>query len=129
MTLSNTSFWLQGNGDATVPTVAAQGASTDVTTTTTLTVAQVLTGIINYTGAGHTLTLPTAALIDAALPNLPADTGFDFSVTATTGTATLAVGAGITAGTGCRLTTAAATVSRYRLRKTAAGAYTLYLVG
>jgi hypothetical protein len=118
-----------GDGNNGEPNMMRQGAAASFTTTSTITTDQLLTGLLEYTGAGHTLTLPTAALLDAAVPSAGVDNAFDFSITATTGTATLAVGTGITAAAGCRLTTAAATVSRYRLRRTAAAAWTLYLIG
>lgn len=105
-----------------------QGADSAYTGTATITTDELSTGILSYTGAGHTLTLPTAALLDAAWSNAVVNSSFDFTITATTGTATLAVGTGITAGTGCRLTTAASTASRYRLRKTGTAAWTLYLL-
>lgn len=118
-----------GDGVSGEPNLSRQAAAASFTGTATITTDQLLALILEYTGAGHTLTLPTAALLDAAVPGAGVDSAFDFSITAVTGTATLAVGTGITAAAGCRLTTAAATVSRYRLRRTAAAAWTLYLIG
>lgn len=129
MTLANTSFQLIGDGSVGTPLVMAQGAPLAPTANTQLVAADLGNALINYTGAGHNLTLPTAAAMDDAFPNFPVNGAMDFSVTATTGTATLVTNTGWTIGTGCRLTTAATTGSRYRARKTAAGAWTLYLIG
>lgn len=119
-----------GNGSS-EPILGVQPDPTLKTGTATLTVAELLAGIISYTGAGHTLTLPTATEIEAVLTNAKKDSTFDFSVIATTGTATLAVGTGITA-VGA-LTTAASTATRFRLRKTSAvgatPAWSLYRFG
>ena len=123
-TLPNTSSYQIGDGNSNEMKMEVQGAPTLKTADVTLTTAELLTGIISYTGAGHTLTLPTAAALDSAFPNAKVNSAFDFSVIATTGTATVAVGAGITA-VGA-LTVAASTATRFRLRKTATGAWTIY---
>lgn len=123
---SGTGGYQVGNGLTTEPNMLRQGAISTYTGTATITAAELQTGILSYTGAGHTLTLPTATLLDAALPNAGVDSAFDFTVIATTGTATLAAGTGIS--TVGRLTTAASTASRYRLRKTGTAAWTLYLL-
>ena len=47
-------------------TITAIGSYTG---SATVTVNELLSGLLSYTGSGHTLTLPTAALIDAALVN------------------------------------------------------------
>jgi hypothetical protein len=125
-TLPNTSFNMASAVAPGVPGAVTQGDITSKTTTATLTAAELATGIVSYTGAGHTLTLPAASDLDTAFPQFPVNGAFDFTVIATTGTATLAVGTGITAVG--RLTTAASTASRYRLRKTAVGAWTIYLL-
>lgn len=115
-----------GIGSIAAPNTFRQGAALAVTGTVTLTAAQLAAGLIDYVGAGHSLTLPLATDMDAAFANMGADSAFDFSVIATTGTATLVTAAGWTIDG--RLTTAASTASRYRARKTAAGAWTLYLI-
>lgn len=109
-----------------VPPVVSQGAAADFTGTATLTAANLASGIVNYVGAGHSLTLPLAADLDIAFPQFPVNGAFEFSVIATTGTATLVTNTGWTIVG--RLTSAASTASRYRARKTAAGAWTLYLM-
>lgn len=97
----------------------------------TVTVNELLSGLLTYTGAGHTLTLPTAALLDAALVNAKTGSFIEFGVNATTGTATLAGGTGITTNaTGAgSLAVAANASARYRLVKTGTAAWNLYRVG
>ena len=97
------------------------------TGTATLVAADLTGGIIDYVGAGHSLTLPLATDLDAAVPAAKVNSSFDFSVIATTGTATLVTNTGWTING--RLTTATTTASRYRARKTGVGAWTLYLIG
>ncbi len=113
------------------PLLRSQGAPALYTGTATITAAELSTRILSYTGAGHTLTLPTAALLDAAFPNAQQNDSFDFTVIATTGTATIAVGTGITA-VGA-LTVAASTATMFRLRKSnapgATSAWIIYRVG
>ena len=105
------------------------------TTTSTVTTAELLTGLLSYTGSGHTLTLPTGTLIDAAFTNAVAPSlvgsSFDFGVNATTGTATIAGGTGVTtnaSGAGSMLVTAA-TSATFRLVKTGDATWNLYRVG
>lgn len=108
-----------------------QPAPSLYTGTATITPAELATRILSYTGAGHTLTLPTAAQLDALLSNARQNDSFDFTVIATTGTATIAVGTGITA-VGA-LTVAASTATLFRLHKTnapgATSAWVIYRVG
>ena len=126
MALQNTSFSQIGDGNPSNVIMKAQGAATDLTTTTNLTAAQLATTIINYAGAGHSLTMPLATALDTALPNFPINSSFDFSVIAVGGTATLVTNTGWTiVGS---LLTVDATAAMFRARKTAAGAWTLYRV-
>lgn len=115
------------NGLTNDPRLQTQGDITLYTTTATITAAELVTGILSYTGAGHTLTLPTAALLDATFTAAKQNSSYDFTLIATTGTATLAVGTGIT-NVGA-LTVAASTATRFRLRKTnAPGATSAWVV-
>ena len=116
-----------GNGSS-EPVLRFQGAPTAYTTTATITVAELATGILSYTGSGHTLTLPTATLWDAAVPNAKVDSSFDFAVIATTGTATLAVGTGWTLVGGGDGDTAATQATLWRARKTGVAAWTVYRI-
>ena len=101
------------------------------TGTVAITVAELATRILSYTGAGGTLTTPTAAQLDAYCPNAQQNDSFDFTVIATSGTATIGLGTGVTA-VGA-LTTAASTATMFRLRKTnapgATSAWVIYRVG
>jgi hypothetical protein len=103
-----------------------QGAQTSLAAAATLTIAQLLTGIIQYTGAAATLTLPTGTLIDAGiLSGLAVDRAFQFSVINTgSGTATLATATGLTlVGS---MAVALGTSATFRVRKTAANTFTVY---
>lgn len=104
-----------------------QGAPATYTGAATITAAELATGILSYTGAGHTLTLPTVALWEALVVNARVNSSFDFSVIATTGTATLAVGTGWTLVGGAATVDGAAT--NYRARKTGDNAWSVYRVG
>lgn len=130
--LPNTQSFQVGFGDS-APILGVMDITTigSFTTTSTITVAQLLSGILSYTGSGHTLTLPTAALLDAGVPGGKVGTYLEFGVNATTGTATLAGGTGITTnatGVGSLLVTAASS-ARFRLVKTGDAAWNLYRVG
>lgn len=128
MTLQNTSYWQIGNGNPNTPVVKATPAQNTYAADTTLTVADITSGAVVLNSAGNNLTLPLATDVDAALPNLPVGASFEFAVTSIgAGTATVVTNTGWT--TVGRLTTATATASRYRVRKTATGAYSLLLVG
>lgn len=109
-------------------TITAIGSYTGNATVTT---SELLSGLLTYTGSGHTLTLPTATLLDAAVVNAQTGSYIEFGVNATTGTATIAGGTGITTnatGVGSLLVVAAAS-ARFRLVKTGTAAWNLYRVG
>lgn len=94
----------------------------------TLTGAEVIAGYVQYTGAAATLTMPTAANLQAAMPAGVAtlnNIAFDFTIINTgSGTATLAVSTGITA-IGA-LTTATNTATTFHIRKTANNTFIIY---
>lgn len=115
-----------GDGNISEPKISTQSDAAEFTTTATITTAQLMTGILNYVGSGHSLTLPLAADMYTALPMAKVGSSFDFSVIATTGTATLVTNTGWTING--RLTTAASTASRYRAVKTGVGTWKLYLI-
>ena len=105
------------NGNASDPRLQTQGDVASYAAAATLTAADVVTGIIVASGTTYTLTLPTAALLDATFTAAKKDSSFDFTILVTaSGTITLAAGTGVTAvGT---MTSATATATRFRLRKT-----------
>ena len=105
----------------------AQPAQTSKAAAATLTIAELLTGIVQYTGAVATLTLPTGTSIEGGLPaTFPTDMSFDVSFI-NTGAALLTIGANgnTTVGT---MTVATGTSGRLRFRKTAANTYTVYRI-
>lgn len=108
-------------------TLALQGAPATVSAAGTLTAAQLLTGLIVASGTPGTQTLPTVALLEAALPNVKVDSGFNFNLINTAGsTATVATGTGWTiVGTA---TAATVTSAAFRARKTGENAWTLYRI-
>jgi hypothetical protein len=116
-----------------------QGAATAKTTSTTLTAAEVNTGIItvNNGAAGTTtLTLPLASAMDSQFTGVAAGSSWDFYVINTSTTAaedadvgtntgwTLVGNMGIEADDDPRARSSA----KFRARKTGAGAWTLYRV-
>lgn len=120
-----------GDGNVNEVDLTPQAAAVAYTATSvTLTVADLTVGLIQSTNASAVaLTLPTAALTDAAVVNARVDTAFDFSVI-NTGSSSGAVT--MTAGTGWTIvgsaTVAISTSGRFRARKTGEAAYTLYRV-
>ena len=105
-----------------------QPAQTVETAAITLTIAKLLTGIIQYTGALATLTLPLGTDIEAGVPaSFPVDMSFDFSVINTgSGVATLGTNTGLTLVGG--MTVAVGGSGLFRVRKTAASTYTIYRI-
>lgn len=109
-------------------TYREQGAPTTKAAAATLTIGELLTGIIEYTGAAAALTLPTGANIEAGvLAGLAADRAFDFAVVNTgSGIATVTTAAGLTL-VGA-MAVAAGASARFRVRKTAANTFTVYRI-
>ena len=103
----------------TITTVSASGANT-------LTIAQLLTEIINYTGTAiSTFTLPTGTLMDGGITGIVSNVAFDWSIVNTVAFAiTMAAG---TAHTYVGNTTIAANVSaRFRSVRTGATTWVTY---
>ena len=94
----------------------------------TLTIAELLTGIIQYTGALATLTMPTGTDIEGGVPaTFPTNMSFDFSVINTgSGVVTLGTATGLTLVGG--MTVAVGASGLFRVRKTAANTYTVYRI-
>ena len=118
-----------------------QGTPAAKSTSTTLTAAEVLTGIITSNqgaGAACAYQLPTAADFDTALPDAAAGDAYDFTVlnistnvleicTITTNTGWTLVG-NVTIGAN-DATTSHGSACRFRARKTGSAAWTLYKLG
>jgi hypothetical protein len=120
---------LSVSGDTSLGGVVYKGqpAQTSKAAAATLTIAELLTGIVQYTGAVATLTLPTGTSIEGGLPaTFPTNMSFDVSFI-NTGAALLTIGANgnTTVGT---MTVATGTSGRLRFRKTAANTYTVYRI-
>ena len=115
------------DGNVNEITLAIQGAPATVSAGGTLTAAQLLTGLIVASGTPGTQTLPTVALLEAALPNVKVDSGFNLNLINTAGsTATVATGTGWTiVGTA---TAATVTSAAFRARKTGDNSWTLYRI-
>ena len=109
-----------------------QPAPTALAATATLTIAQLLSGIVTTSGTvAITLTLPTGTLSDAGVvaPALPINGCFDWAVINTgtsTGAVTLAAGTAHTLVGGTAV--AIGTSAGFRTRKTAAATFVTYRV-
>lgn len=105
------------NGNTSDPRLQTQGDVTSYAAIATITAAELVPGLLVCSGTTYTVTLPTAALLDATFTAAKKDSSFDFSIIVTaSGTITLGMGTGVTAvGT---MTAATATATRFRLRKT-----------
>lgn len=114
------------------PTLTGTTFLEQVTPTTkggaaTLTTAELLTAIIEYTGGAATLTLPTGANIDLAIPGMVNNGAFAFTVINTgAGAVALGTAAGLTL-TGS-MSVAAGASGRFAARRTAVGTYTVYRI-
>ena len=121
-----------GDGNINEVVLGTQAAPASLTSTATLTIAQLVTGIVlgNPGSSAATYTLPTVALTEALLVNTKVDSSFDFSVINVDGSGsgiiTLAVGTGWTLVGLATTAATAGTTHRYRARKTGTGAWTLY---
>jgi len=102
----------------------------------TLTAAQILGGLIlrATSGAGRTDTLPTAALLVAAIPGAQIGTGFEFTIRNDAGAAeTITVAAGVGGTTKGTMTIAQNNMKRFLIVLTAVAAgsetYDVYSLG
>lgn len=124
-----------GDGNVNEISLGIQSTPATATSTATLTVAQLLTGLIlgSPGSSAATYTLPTVALLEAALGNAKVDSSFDFSVInvdgSGSGVITLAVGTGWTIVGLATVAATAGTAQMFRARKTGTGTWTLYRIG
>ena len=118
-----------GDGNTNEVVLNTQAAPATAIDTATLTIAQLVTGLLlasPTTTASYTL--PTVALTEALLVNAKVDSSFDFSMINVTGSGVITVLVG-TGWTIVGLATTAGTAGlthRYRARKTGTGTWTLY---
>ena len=122
-----------GSGNRNETIMSFGSAPQTATATATLTAAQVVGGMLlaNPSTSAATYTLPTAALIDAAVPNATVGSTFDLSIVnigTSSGTVTLSMGTGITDGGNAAVAVAITSSALFRFRKTAEGAYTVYKI-
>lgn len=105
-----------------------QPAQTSKAAAATLTIAELLTGIIQYTGAAANLTLPTGTAIEGGVPaTFPVNMSFDVSVINTgSGAATIVTNTGLTLVGSTVVTNG--TSAMFRVRKTATNTYTVYRI-
>ena len=122
-----------GDGNLNEPIIELLPAPVEVTATATLTAAQVLNGLIlanSGVSTAQTYTLPTVALLEAALVNSDrVGTSFFFRVVnlgTGSGTAIIAAGTGWTITGSLTMTIPVTTGAFFIARKTGDGAYTLY---
>ena len=98
-----------------------------ITTTATLTNANLQTQIINTTGTSYTVTMPTGTTLMSLISWGATDTGYDFSVINTaSGTITMAVNTGVTSLGALTITTG--TSAQFRIRFISANTYILYRI-
>jgi hypothetical protein len=124
-----------GDGNLNEPLIDAIPLPLSVASTATLTAAQVLNGIL-LVGSGatsaQTYTLPTVALLEAALSNSDkVGTSFVFRVVnlgTSSGTAIIAAGTGWTVTGSLTMTVPVTTGATMIARKSDVGAWTLYRV-
>jgi hypothetical protein len=119
-----------GDGNVSEPVLGTQGAPASMTTTATMTVAQLLSGILvaNPSTSAASYTLPTVALLEATLVNAKVDSSFTLSLI------NLGTSSGIVtilAGTGWTLvgddTVPITSANTLIARKTGVGTWTLYI--
>lgn len=122
-----------GAGNRAETILGAMAAPQTATATATLTAAQIVNTMLvaNPSTSAATYTLPTAALIDAAVPNAVAGSTFDLYIVnlgTSSGTVTLALGTGVTDGGNALVAVGTTSSAAFRFRKTADGAYTVYKI-
>ena len=124
-----------GDGNLAEPLIDAIPLPLSVAATATLTAAQVLNGILlvgSGATAAQTYTLPTVALLEAALSNSDkVGTSFVFRVVnlgTSSGTAIIAAGTGWTVTGSLTMTVPVTTGATMIARKSDVGAWTLYRV-
>jgi hypothetical protein len=136
MALPNGAGGYQNNaGNPSEPIIGLTDAPISLTATATLTAAQLINGLIlanSGVTSAQTYTLPTVALLEAALANLDrVGTTFQFRVVnlgTSSGTAIIAAGTGWTVTGSLTMTIPVTTGALLVARKSGAGAWTLYRV-
>lgn len=128
MALSNgTGGYQVGAGNLGEVILGIQQAPVSKAAAATLTAVELTTGIVQYTGATATLTLPTVADTELQVSSAKVNSSFNVNFINTgAGTLTIAVGTGWTlVGT---VTSATLTSAAWRARKTGDGSWSLYRI-
>jgi hypothetical protein len=100
-------------------------APASISTTATLTNANIQAQIINTTGTSYTVTMPLGTTLETLISWMNVDLGYDFTVINTaSGTITMAVNTGVTSLGG--LTIATGVSAQFRIRRTGANTFVLY---
>jgi hypothetical protein len=102
-----------------------QPTPTSKSAAATLTIAELKTGIIQYTGAAATLTLPTGTLMEGGFSSIYTNMAFEWSVI-NTGTGICTIGAGTTHTIVGTATVAIGASARFVSRQTAANTFVSY---
>lgn len=123
-----------GPGNRAETIMGAYAAPQTATATATLTAAQIVGGMLvaNPGTSAATYTLPTGALIDAAVPNATIGSTFDLSIVnigTSSGAVTLAVSTGVTDGGNAVTAIAVTTSALFRFRKVADSTFVAYRIG
>jgi len=103
----------------------SQPTPTSKSAAATLTVAELKTGIIQYTGAAATLTLPTGTLTEGGFSGIYTNMTFEYSVI-NTGSGTCTIGAGTGHTIVGAATIAAGASGRFAARRTASNTFVNY---
>lgn len=122
-----------GDGNRNEPLMGAAAEPQTATSTATLTAAQILGGMLyaNPSTSAATYTLPTAALIDAAIPSATVGSTFDLSIVnvgTSSGAVTLSMGTGVTDGGNAAVAVAVTSSAAFRFRKTGDAAWSVYKI-
>jgi len=135
MALSNIGGGSQiGDGNLAETPIRTIPAPATATATATLTAAQVANGILlgSPGSSAASYTLPTGALMDAALGNAKVGSSFDLAVVnvdgSGSGVITLVAGAGWTLVGLATVVATAGTAQAFRARKTGTATWTLYRI-
>lgn len=123
-----------GDGNTGEVVLSTQAAPATATVTATLTIAQLVTGILlgSPGSSAASYTLPTVALTEATLVNAKIDSSFEFTVInvdgSGSGVITLVAGTGWTITGLATIAATAGTANHFRARKTGATTWTLYRI-
>ena len=123
-----------GDGNLNETLLQSIGVPQTATATATLTAAQVVNEMLvaNPSTTAAVYTLPTGALLDAAMPNAKPGSCFDLTVTnigTSTGTVTFATATGITDGGNAFIVFPITSSGVLRFRKADVASWSVYKIG